>query len=613
MSSTQFIHHDSSSLHVSNTSPKLGEIITVYLRIPAELQPDVVGVRATHDGEPTFSLAKKVQAPHGDDTDTWWAAELLVRNPRQNYRWLVSGGNVGYGWLTQLGWINHDVNDAADFAITVYGEIPHWSREAVVYQIFPDRFARSGRTYDVPQWAVPREWNMPPEGRGPNTSFEYFGGDLWGVRDHLEYIKSVGATCIYLTPIFPAGSVHRYDAQSFDTVDPLLGGDEALIALVESAHAMGIRVIGDITLNHSGNTHAWFEAALAGDPEYRDFYTFDESIDCGYEAWLGVPSLPKFNYASAALREKLISGEDSVIRKWLKAPFNLDGWRVDVANMSGRQADFDCNHEVARITREAVQAEGADKLLIGEHNHDAGVDLDGDGWFGNMNYTAFRNPALMWLASDDIVNTTEMDYQKVPQGLIPSVDAQGMLAVMRQYSSRMPWSSYSSSWNLLSSHDSPRIRSIVGSRSRQVAAAVLMATFPGTPMIFAGDELGAQGMWGEDSRTTHPWDSSDNWDTDLLATYTALNTLRSQSPALADGSMRVIYAAKDVLAYVRETSTERLLVIVAREGLGLVNFRLLSWSANSMEHLFGFEGGILEEGQVTITIDTAGGGIWRLT
>jgi len=97
MSSTQFIHHDGSALHVSNTSPKLGETITVYLRIPAELEPDVVAVRATHDGEPTVSRAKKVKAPHGDGTDTWWAADLLVRNPRQNYRWLVSGGNVGYG------------------------------------------------------------------------------------------------------------------------------------------------------------------------------------------------------------------------------------------------------------------------------------------------------------------------------------------------------------------------------------------------------------------------------------------------------------------------------------------------------------------------------------
>jgi alpha-glucosidase len=280
--------------------------------------------------------------------------------------------------------------------------------------------------------------------------------------------------------------------------------------------------------------------------------------------------------------------------------------------MSGRQADFDCNHEVAQLTRQAVQAEGADKLLIGEHNHDAGVDLDGDGWFGNMNYTAFRNPALMWLAADDILNTTEMDYQKVPQGLIPSVDVNGMLSVMRQYSSRMPWSSYSSSWNLLSSHDSPRIRSIVGSRSRQVAAAVLMATFPGTPMIFAGDELGAQGMWGEDSRTTHPWDSSDTWDKDLLATYTALNNLRSSSTALADGSMRLVHLDKDVLAYVRETPGERLLVVVAREAVGSVNFTVLSWEFEEIEHIFGYKATVLEDGEISVKVDSAGGGIWRL-
>ncbi|NBV90400.1 MAG: glycoside hydrolase family 13 protein, partial [Actinobacteria bacterium] len=418
MRATDLIHHDGSDLYISNPLPSLGETVTLFLRVPKELSPTVVALRQVRDGEPVTLLAKKVASPFASDSDDWYAAECVVHNPRTNYRWLVSGGNVGYGWLTQLGWIEHDVNDAADFVITPHKPIADWARRTSIYQIFPDRFASSGRKYEVPNWAVPRNWEQQPEGRGPNTPIEYFGGDLWGVIEKLDYIQNLGINCIYFTPIFPATSLHRYDARSFDEVDPLLGGNEALIALVEAAHARGMKVIGDITLNHSGDTHEWFQAALAGDPEYRDFYIFNDKLEHGYESWIGVKSLPKFNYESLALREKLITGTDSVIRKWLRAPYNLDGWRVDVANMSGRLGELDLTKEVARMTREAVLLEGADKILIGEHNHDSGPDLDGDGWYGNMNYTAFRNPALMWLVADEMANVEELDYAKVPQGII---------------------------------------------------------------------------------------------------------------------------------------------------------------------------------------------------
>ncbi len=611
MRNTDLIHHDGSDLYFSNSQPKLGETIQARLRIPKRLTPSVVALRQVRDGEPVTVLAKQISSPFEDESDNWYEAELVVHNPRTNYRWLVSGGNTGYGWLTQLGWVEHDVNDAADFVITPHKPIAQWARHASIYQIFPDRFASSGHKYEVPGWAVPRNWDQHPEGRGPNTPIEYFGGDLWGVIEKLDYIQSLGINCIYFTPIFPATSLHRYDARSFDEVDPLLGGNEALIALVKAAHDRGIKVIGDITLNHSGDTHEWFQAALAGDPQYRDFYIFNDELEHGYESWIGVKSLPKFNYESLALREKLITGTDSVIRKWLRAPYNLDGWRVDVANMSGRLGDLDLTKEVARMTREAVLLEGAEKILIGEHNHDSGPDLDGDGWYGNMNYTAFRNPALMWLVSDEMANIEELDYAIVPQGIIPSLAASGMLKVIRQYASRMPWRSYSSSWNLLSSHDSPRVRSIVGSRDRQIAAATLMATFPGTPMIFAGDELGAEGLWGEDSRTTHPWHLESSWDQDLLTSYQQLNNLRTSSNALAYGGLRIIHCEDEVIAYLRETGDERILAVIARKPVGTISFNLCTWSTKALEPLFGFNAELTDTA-VTVNVTSAGGGIWRL-
>src|SRR5205823_9828629 len=179
-----------------------------------------------------------------------------------------------------------------------------------------------------------------------------------------------GANAIYLTPIFPSGSNHRYDASSFDRVDPLLGGDEAFESLARAAGARGIRLIGDLTLNHTGRSHDWFLAGRADShaPE-RGFYYFDPSLPNGYESWLGVPSLPKLDWRDDELRARM----RRVIEQWLDTGFA--GWRIDVANMTGRFRALDLNHEVARLARDAV----GDALLIAEHGHDYRPDLDGTG------------------------------------------------------------------------------------------------------------------------------------------------------------------------------------------------------------------------------------------
>ena len=611
MNQHSLIHHDGSCLYLSNTSPKMGQSVTVYLRVPESLTPTLVMLRSVRDGEPVSVQAVKVERPEFSGTDSWWQATLLIHNPRTNYRWLVSGGNVGYGWLTQTGWSGHDINDASDFVLTSYGRIADWARSAVFYQIFPDRFAKSERTYELPDWAIERDWEQLPEGSGPNTSGEYFGGDLWGVIEKLDEIQALGANVLYFTPFFPAGSTHRYDASSFDEVDPLLGGNRALIALVEAAHSRGMGVMGDITLNHSGDKHEWFTSALAGDPTTREFYSFDDSLPHGYEAWLGVASLPKFNYQSEALREALISSENSVLRKWLKPPFNLDGWRVDVANMSGRLGDIDLTHEVARLARQAVEAEGPGKILIAEHNHDAGSDLTGDGWLGNMNYTAFRNPICSWLVSDENVNEDEPDYRVVRHGLMPRISSADMISVQRSYSSRMPWQTYSSSWNLLSSHDSPRIRSIVGSADRHFAAATLLCTMPGSPMIFAGDEIGLTGQWGEDSRSPYPWQASETWDVETLEKYKKLIYLRISSDALTRGGLRYLQTDDNHIAFLRESETERVLILVTRDKVGKVYFDAEALGISKITGLIGFDAELTGK-QVVVNANSAGAGVWRL-
>ena len=220
-----------------------------------------------------------------------------------------------------------------------------------------------------------------------------FGGDLRGIEQRLDYIEQLGVNALYLTPIFPASSTHRYDATSFDRVDPLLGGDEALRSLLAAAHSRGVRVLGDLTTNHTGNAHEWFVEALA-DPDAleRELYYFDPSLPAGYESWLGIPSLPKLDWRSAELRRRMVG----VTRRWLEA--GLDGWRIDVANMTGRYKGIELTREVAQLIRGALTE---DALLVAEHGYDYRRDLDGTGWHGAMNYAGFLRPVWSWLLGDD--------------------------------------------------------------------------------------------------------------------------------------------------------------------------------------------------------------------
>jgi alpha-glucosidase len=261
-------HHDGSELYVSSE----GERTAVRLRTPRGAAERVI-LRTVHDGEAGVAEAT---VESETETETWWRAEFEVTAPVTRYRWLLWGGDAGYAWVNGLGRAGHEVPDADDFVHAPAAGGPDWHLGSVVYEIFPDRFASSGLTVDAPEWAVRRPWDALPEGRSPNTARELFGGDLYGVQQHLDHVERLGANVIYLTPFFPAGSTHRYDATTFGHVDPLLGGDEALAALTRAAHARGIRVIGDLTPNHTGDGHEWFLVAQADAASVeRGFYYFD--------------------------------------------------------------------------------------------------------------------------------------------------------------------------------------------------------------------------------------------------------------------------------------------------------------------------------------------------
>jgi alpha-glucosidase len=529
-------YHDGSDETVLERPSQVGETAVVELRVPQVSSADSVALRYVHDGEPR--IVKAVVDRESED-ETVWRAELPAVHEATRYRWLLAGGELGWGWLNGTGVVTHDVPDDDDFVLLVGGDDPAWHLESVVYEIFPDRFASTGLPVDAPEWAVRRRWDELPMGKGIKSQYELFGGDLYGVEQHLDHVESVGANVIYLTPFFPAGSVHRYDARSFEHVDPLLGGDEALASLLRAAHVRGLRVIGDLTTNHVGVGHEWFA-------KRKDFFYVDGDK---YASWLGVKTLPTLAWQSAELRAEM----ERVVRRWLD--FGLDGWRIDVANMTGRHGDTDFTQAAARLVRGAA----GDALVIAEHGHDFRHDLAGGGWHGAMNYSGFLRPVWWWLRDEGFAR--DPFRADVPA---PVFSGGQTIASMRAFRAGVPWQSTLHSWTLLDSHDSPRFRTVTKSRDRHVVGIGLQMTTPGVPMIFAGDEVGLEGEWGEDARRTMPWDRRDEWDETLLAEYRRLAALRRSLPALARGGIRYVHVSRDAIAYLRTRGDERLLCLASR-------------------------------------------------
>jgi ABC-type sugar transport system ATPase subunit len=255
-------HHDGAALHVADDAPRLGATVPVFVRVPHTDGARRVWVRTTPDAEPRIVAG---QVDRMTASETWWRCDVDMHNPVTNYRFLLHGGPRGYRWLNGTGTHAYDVTDASDFRLITGPPPPPWARDAIVYQIFPDRFARSAAAdgRQLPDWAKPAGWDDTVIYRGADTGVQVYGGDLDGIAEHLDHVASLGANTLYLTPVFPAESNHRYNASNFDDVDPLLGGDKALARLAQEVHARGWRMVGDLTANHCGDTHPWFRTALA--------------------------------------------------------------------------------------------------------------------------------------------------------------------------------------------------------------------------------------------------------------------------------------------------------------------------------------------------------------
>ena len=469
-------------------------VITLWLA--GDNQPERVTLRAEVDNEETTLKMHKQRSQPQPGITAWRATiDLNSGQPRRRYSFKLLWHDRQL-WFTPQGFSRFPPARLEQFAVDYPDNGPQWVVEQVFYQIFPDRFARSQQRtalqdqryyhHAAGQEVIFRQWDEPVTAQAGGSTF--YGGDLDGISEKLPYLKKLGVTALYLNPVFAAPSVHKYDTEDYRRVDEQFGGDGALLRLRENTHREGMRLILDGVFNHSGDSHAWFDrhnqtmGGACHNPQsaQRDWYSFNEE---GYALdWLGYPSLPKLDYASDALVQEIYGGEESIVRHWLKAPWNMDGWRLDVVHMLGEAGGARNNlQHVAGITRSAKAAR-PDAFVFGEHFGDARQWLQADAEDSAMNYRGFTFPLWGFLANTDI------SYD--PQ----HIDAETCMAWMDNYRASLSHQQQLRMFNQLDSHDTARFKTLLGKDVARLPLAVIwLFSWPGVPCIYYGDEVGLDG------------------------------------------------------------------------------------------------------------------------
>lgn len=426
-------------------------------------------------------------------------------------------------------------------------ETPEWAKDAIFYQIFPDRFAASER---VEKPTNLESWESPP------TMFGFKGGDLLGVVEKLDYLQDLGVNAIYFNPIFQSAANHRYHTHDYFKVDPILGGDAAFDELIEQAHNRDIRIVLDGVFNHASRGFFQFNHILENeaDSPYLDwFFVHDYPLNAyqgahRYEAWAGLPALPKFNTDNPQVRNFIFD----VARYWLDR--GIDGWRLDVPFEID---DDEFWQEFRRVVKEA----NPEAYLVGEVAWEAQRWLQGDQFDAVMNYQ-FTQLCVGFFARGHIDRSVEKNLMGL--GETPVFDGAGFLERAGELLALYPEEISLVQFNLLDSHDMPRFITLAsGDQASLRLAALFQMTYPGAPCIYYGDEIGVSGGqsgFAEASRKSFPWDRS-QWDLGLLDYYRRIITMRRAHPALRRGAFIPLFGEGQVAAFLRRLEDETLIVL----------------------------------------------------
>ncbi len=567
---------------------------------------------------------------------------------RIHYFFEVRTGNQKC-FYNKLG-VSKDLQEYNSFEIAPGFKTPDWAKGAIMYQIYTDRFCNGDTSNDVEDREYiyinegvrrVRDWNRLPE---PMDVRDFYGGDLKGIWDKLDYLQDLGVEVLYLNPIFVSPSNHKYDSQDYDYIDPHYGvivedGGECLpegdndnshaskyihrvvnkknleasnrffAEFVEEVHRRGMKIILDGVFNHCGSFNKWLDrerlyehaegyekgAYVSGDSPYRSFFKFNYEhgwpYNEYYDGWWGHDTLPKLYYEQSPELEEYIL---NIARKWLKPPYSVDGWRLDVAADLGFSSEY--NHEFWRKFRKVVKEANPDALILAEHYGNANSWLRGDQWDTLMNYDAFMEPVSWFLTG---MEKHSDEYREDMYG-----NAQAFKNAMIHHMANFCAPSLQTAMNELSNHDHSRFLTRTNRRAGRVGelgsdaasigvnkgifreAVVIQMTWVGAPTLYYGDEAGVCGFTDPDNRRTYPWGEEDQ---SLISFYKEAICIHKENPVLTHGSVRFLTLDYQFLSYGR-FDDENQMVVVVNNGREEKEINIPVWKAEvpreaSMERL----------------------------
>ena len=533
--------------------------------------------------------------------------------------------------------VSRDLQEYYSFAIAPGFKTPDWAKGAVMYQIYTDRFYNGDSTNDVEDREYyyigdgasrVRDWYKYPEFMGIR---EFYGGDLQGVLDKMDYLEELGVDVIYFNPVFVSPSNHKYDIQDYDSVDPHLGkivndggeclapwdndnahaskyirrvtdpenlkaSNQLLADLVAEAHKRGMKVILDGVFNHCGSFNKWLDreriyenqpgyekgAYVSADSPYRSFFKFNNEhswpYNPYYDGWWGHETLPKLNYENSP---KLVEYIMNIGKKWVSPPYNVDGWRLDVAADLGFSNEY--NHEFWKEFRKNVKEANPDAIILAEHYGEARSWLQGDQWDTVMNYDAFMEP-LTWFFTGMEKHSDEFRGDLLG-------NHESFIGAMSHHMSSFMAPSLQVAMNELSNHDHSRFLTRTNHRVGRVAqlghhaaeeqvnvavmreAVVMQMTWPGAPTLYYGDEAGLCGFTDPDNRRTYPWGREN---LELIEFHREMIRIHKKYPVLSHGSLKFLHGEHNVIAYGRFDEKERV-IVAFHNGEGEKTFMLPVW------------------------------------
>ena len=570
------VYSDGSSFYVSNPQPSLGETVTVKLRLYEDAPVRHVYLRSVPNGVGQLTEMNRGPVINGL---VYYTAELKINEYRVQYQFYILCDTALY-YYNQLGITTYMPDQTYDFVLLSGYRQPSWVKNAVFYQIFPDRFCNGNPANDVqdgeytlnghPTLKI-KDWSSPPLHYGEGFCLDFYGGDLEGVIEKIPYLKDLGVTAIYLNPIFLAPSVHKYDCIDYFHVDPHFGGDEALARLSDELHKNGMRLILDISINHTGTAHKWFnrdglffdksEGAYNNPASVERGYYFFEEGSNDYSGWLGIQDLPTLNYTSQELRQIIYEDKDSVIRKWLKPPYNIDGWRFDVADTFARKDEVQLSHEIWPRIRECIHEENPDAYILAEDWGDCANYLQGKEWDSPMNYFGCGRVLREFVGAGDPYMAGNETLKRITYKMTP----EDVKARVMQHLAKLPFVFWQNQFNLIDSHDVPRLHNYIEVNSEEYRGAVIMQfMLIGTVSVYYGDEAEAQGWTSESDgcRATFPW-NTDYKATATWKMYQKLMHMKAEDPLFSDGGQKFLYAGDEVLALSRFTTDRAFIAIMS--------------------------------------------------